>query len=50
MKAKEIGMAIIVFPAKPKSLLAARKKAIDYGKINTWEYGSDGDFTHKPKQ
>ena len=31
---------------KPRSLLAAIKKAIDEGHVKTWEYDSDGDFTH----
>lgn len=43
-------MAIVVYTAAPKSLLAAIYKAIDDGKIVTWEYDKDGDFTHTPEQ
>jgi hypothetical protein len=43
-------MALVVKTSKPKALLAAIKKAIDDDEIETWEYDSDGDFTHKPDQ
>jgi hypothetical protein len=35
-------MAVIV--------LSAVKKAIDEGKVETWSYDSDGDFTHTADQ
>lgn len=34
----------------PKKLLAAFKKAIDEGKVVTWSYDADGDFTHTAQQ
>lgn len=34
----------------PRGLIAAFKKAIDEGKIVTWSYDEDGDFTHTPPQ
>jgi len=43
-------MSVSVITAKPKTLLAAIKKAIDDKKVVTWEYDSDGDFTHSPEQ
>lgn len=43
-------MAIIIKTNSPAGLLAAIKKEIDEGKIVTWSYDSDGDFTHSPKQ
>lgn len=36
--------------ADPASLLAQIKKEIDDGKIDTWSYDKDGDFTHIPDQ
>jgi hypothetical protein len=43
-------MALIVVTPGPNGLLAAIKKAIDDGDIDTWEYDEDGDFTHVPPQ
>jgi hypothetical protein len=43
-------MSVSVATTKPKTLLAAIKKAIDDNKVATWEYDSDGDFTHSPEQ
>ncbi len=43
-------MAIIIKTNAPSSLLDAIKKEIDEGKIETWSYDSDGDFTHTPEQ
>jgi hypothetical protein len=34
----------------PTSLLAKFKRAIDEGKVRTWTYDSQGDFTHTPDQ
>ena len=43
-------MSVRVNTTKPKTLLASVKQAIDDKKIETWEYDSDGDFTHSPEQ
>jgi hypothetical protein len=43
-------MAIVVVSTVPSALLAGIKKDIDGGKIDTWEYDADGDFTHSPDQ
>jgi len=43
-------MAVHITSAQPSYLLAAIKKAISEGKIETWSYDSDGDFTHTPPQ
>jgi len=43
-------MAIHLKTTTPKKLLAAYKKAIDDGTVDTWSYDSDGDFTHTPDQ
>ncbi len=43
-------MAISVYTSKPKTLLRKIKAAINDSKIETWEYDSDGDFTHTPDQ
>jgi hypothetical protein len=43
-------MSVSVITVKPKTLLTAIKKAIDDKKVVTWEYDSDGDFTHSPEQ
>ena len=43
-------MAIIIDTSKPRELLASVKKAIDEGKVTTWSYDSEGDFTHTPDQ
>jgi hypothetical protein len=43
-------MAIRFSTNTPKKLLASFKKAIDEGKIATWAYDKDGDFTHTAQQ
>jgi len=43
-------MSLIIKTSAPTGLLAAIKKEIDEGKIKTWEYDKDGDFTHNPDQ
>jgi hypothetical protein len=43
-------VAVNVNTNKADVLLAAIKKEIDEGKIDTWEYDKDGDFTHSPDQ
>lgn len=43
-------MAIRVLTDNPSRLLAAIKKAIDVGDVETWTYDDDGDLTHSPKQ
>jgi hypothetical protein len=43
-------MAIHFKTSTPKKLLAAFKKAIDEGKVVTWSYDTDGDFTHTAQQ
>ncbi len=43
-------MAVFVRTSQPRTLLSAIKANIDSGHIDTWEYDSDGDFTHKPPQ
>ena len=43
-------MAIYFYTADPAKLLAAIRTSIDEGKIKTWSYDSDGDFTHTAEQ
>jgi hypothetical protein len=43
-------MALYFKTATPNSLLSAFKKAIDDGRVETWSYDADGDFTHTPPQ
>lgn len=43
-------MAIIVDTTSPSDLLRKIKKAIDDGKVRSWSYGKDGDFTHDSDQ
>jgi hypothetical protein len=43
-------MAIHFKTSTPKKLLAAFKTAIDEGKVVTWSYDADGDFTHTAQQ
>jgi hypothetical protein len=43
-------VSVSVTTAKPKTLLAAIKKAIDDKKVVTWEYDADGDLTHSLEQ
>ena len=48
--ASEIAMAVHLKTKTPKKLLAAYKKAIDDGRVETWSYDRDGDFTHTAEQ
>ena len=34
----------------PNALLSSIKAAIDSGKVATWKYDRNGDFTHSPSQ
>lgn len=43
-------MAIYFSTSTPKKLLASFKQAIDEGKVLTWSYDKDGDFTHTAQQ
>jgi hypothetical protein len=43
-------MALIFTTKTPSKLLQEIKDGIDGGSIITWEYDSDGDFTHTPSQ
>lgn len=43
-------MAIYFETKTPKKLLAAYKKAVDDGHVETWSYDEDGDFTHNVDQ
>jgi hypothetical protein len=43
-------MAIHFTTTTPKKLLSSFKKAIDDGKVVTWSYDTDGDFTHTAQQ
>ena len=43
-------MAIQVITSKPEILLEDIRHLIDSGKIDTWLYDEDGDFTHKTDQ
>jgi hypothetical protein len=43
-------MSITFDTPNPNGLLAAFKKGIDDGHVDTWSYDSDGDFTHTPSQ
>ena len=43
-------MAIFVTVDNPASFVQDIKKGIDEKTIQTWEYDSDGDFTHSPDQ
>lgn len=43
-------MAIIVRTSQPSALLAAIKREVDQGNIETWSYDRDGDFTHDVDQ
>jgi len=43
-------MAIHFKTTTPKKLIAEFKKAIDDGKVVTWSYDNDGDFTHTAQQ
>lgn len=43
-------MALHFITNQPKTLLNAFKNAIDEGRIVTWSYDSDNDFTHTAAQ
>lgn len=43
-------MAIYFTTTTPKKLLSSFKQAIDEGKVVTWSYDNDGDFTHATQQ
>jgi hypothetical protein len=43
-------MAVHVETRDPSGLLAAFKAAVNAGRIRTWAYDSDGDFTHSAEQ
>lgn len=43
-------MAVFVSTDKASELLSEIKKAIDDHDVVTWEYDSEGDFTHVPEQ
>ena len=39
-------MAVRLFTKEADALLAAIKRAVDEGHIDTWSYDDEGDFTH----
>jgi hypothetical protein len=43
-------VAIIVNTTSPSDLLKKIKEAIDGGKVRSWSYDKDGDFTHDSEQ
>lgn len=43
-------MSVIVKTKQPHRLVKRIKELIDNNEIDTWEYDSDGDFTHSPDQ
>ena len=43
-------MAIKVKTSDPSGLLRKVKKAVDDGKVRSWSYDKDGDFTHDSEQ
>lgn len=43
-------MAVNFESRDPTNLLATFKKAIDEGRVDTWSYDKDGNFTHTPPQ
>jgi hypothetical protein len=43
-------MAILFRTTNASGLLTAFKKAIDEGRVVTWAYDQDGDFTHTAEQ
>lgn len=43
-------MALYFETSTPNGLLGKFKKAIDEGRIITWTYDKDGDFTHATEQ
>ena len=43
-------MSVKLFSKDPEGLLKAIKAAIDDGKVDSWSYDRDGDFTHNGDQ
>lgn len=43
-------MAIIITTNSNKNIVKDIKTKIDQGEIDTWQYDSDGDFTHASEQ
>lgn len=43
-------MSLSFTTANPQALLRAFTTGIDEGRIRTWSYDRDGDFTHTPDQ
>lgn len=43
-------MAVYIKTNNPATLLSKIKNLINKGKIDTWQYDSDGDFSHTPDQ
>lgn len=43
-------MALYFFSDAPGLLLSAFKAAVDVGRVATWSYDDDGDFTHDTHQ
>ena len=43
-------MALYFKTSTPQNLLDEFKKAIQEGRISTWSFDEDGDFTHTPDQ
>lgn len=41
---------VTAYTSTPNRLLRLIKEAMEINKIDTWEYDSDGDFTHVPYQ
>lgn len=43
-------MALLIQALDAEALLVEMQSAIDAGKVRTWEYDSQGDFTHNLEQ
>lgn len=43
-------MAIHFYTSQPREVLDRLRSLIDEGKIKTWSYDKDGDFTHTAQQ
>ncbi|MDQ3032734.1 MAG: hypothetical protein M3Y87_09980 [Myxococcota bacterium] len=43
-------MALVIHTADAEALLVQIQTAIDGGKVRTWGYDRDGDFTHTAEQ
>ena len=43
-------MAVIVLTTSPKALWSSIQTAITQGRIETWQFDSDGDLSHTPPQ